>query len=120
LKFVADENIDRRIVERLRQYGHVVLYIAEIGAGVNDQDVLNMANKEQAVLLTADKDIGELVYRQHIVHPGVILLRLAGLLPTHKAELVARAINAHMKELVGSFVVISSRAIRLRKLAKDI
>jgi predicted nuclease of predicted toxin-antitoxin system len=116
LRFVADENIDRQIVERLRQDGHVVLYIAEIDSGVNDQDVLKLANNEQAVLLTADKDIGELVYRQRLVHPGVIFLRLAGLLPAVKAELVGRAVNAHIKELVGSFVVISSRAIRLRKL----
>jgi predicted nuclease of predicted toxin-antitoxin system len=115
LKFVADENLDRQIVERLRQDGHVVWYIAEMATGVSDQDVLNLANHEQALLLTADKDFGELVYRQHLVNPGVILLRLAGLQPTVKAELVARAVSAHMKEMAGSFVVVSHRAIRIRQ-----
>jgi predicted nuclease of predicted toxin-antitoxin system len=115
LKFVADENLDRQIVELLRQDGHVVWYVAEMVPGVSDQDVLTLANHEQAVLLTADKDFGELVYRQHLVNPGVILLRLSGLLPSVKAELVARAVTAHMKEMAGSFVVISHRAVRIRQ-----
>jgi predicted nuclease of predicted toxin-antitoxin system len=85
---MADENIDRQIVERLRQDGHEVWYVAEMDPGVSDQEVLTFANNEQAVLLTADKDFGELVYRQELVNPGVILLRLAGLSPDVKAELV--------------------------------
>ena len=51
---MADENLDRQIVERLRHEGHVVWYVAEMAPGVSDQDVLNLANNEQAVLLTAD------------------------------------------------------------------
>jgi lauroyl/myristoyl acyltransferase len=45
---VADENIDRQIVERLRQDGHVVWYVAEMDPGVNDQGVLDLVNHEQA------------------------------------------------------------------------
>jgi len=115
LNFVADENLDHQIVERLRQDGHMVWYIAEMDPGISDQDVLNLANYEQAVLLTADKDFGELVYRQHLVNPGVILLRLAGLLPATKAELVASTVTAHMKEIAGSFAVVSPRTIRIRQ-----
>ncbi len=85
---MADKNVDRQIVERLRQDGHEVWYVAEMDPGVSDQEVLTFANNEQAVLLTADKDFGELVYRQELVNPGVILLRLAGLSPDVKAELV--------------------------------
>ena len=112
---MADENIDRQIVERLRQDGHVVWYVAEMDPGVNDQGVLDLANHEQAVLMTADKDFGELVYRQHLVNPGVVLLRLAGLLPAVKAELVAGTVAGHLSEMAGSFVVISRRTIRIRR-----
>ena len=115
MKFVADENLDRQVVERLRGDGHVVWYVAEMTPGVSDQDVLNLANHEQAVLVTADKDFGELVFRQHLLNPGVILLRLTGLLPTVKAEVLAGAITAHMKEMGGSFVVVSHQAIRIRQ-----
>jgi predicted nuclease of predicted toxin-antitoxin system len=102
LTFVADEDLDRQIVQRLREDGHVVWYVAEMVPGVSDQDVLNLANHEQAVLLTADKDFGELVYRQHLVNTGVVLLRLAGSPPAGKAQLVAWAVTAHMKEMAAA------------------
>lgn len=115
MKFVADENIDRQIVESLRREGHVIWYVAEMDPGVSDQDVLNLANHEHAILITADKDFGELVYRQRLINPGVILLRLSGLLPTAKAELVLKALAAHTEEIRGSFVVLSHRTIRIRQ-----
>ena len=114
MKFVTDENLDRQIVERLRQDGHVVWYVAEMVPGISDQEVLNLANREQAILLTADKDFGELVYRQQAVNHGVILIRLAGLPPLVKAELVAGALSMHMEEMAGGFVVITPRTIRIR------
>lgn len=114
MNFAADEGIDRQIVERLRQGGHTVWYVAELDPGTSDEDVLSLANREGAVLLTADKDFGEMVYRQHLVHPGVILLRLAGLSPAAKAQLAAEAINAHSSEFTHSFTVISHGTIRIR------
>ncbi len=114
MNFVADEGVDRQIVERLRHDGHTVWYIAEMAPGTTDQDVLGLANREGAVLLTADKDLGEMVYRQRLVHPGVILFRFAGLSPAAKAQLVAEAINAHSSELNHGFTVISRSAIRIR------
>ena len=115
MKFVADENLDRQVVERLRQEGHVVWYVAEMAFGVSDQDVVSLANHEQPLLPTADRDFGDLVFREHLLNHGVILLGLSGLLPAAKAELLARAVTAHMKEIVGSFVVVSPRAIRIRQ-----
>ena len=61
MTFVADESVDRQIVEAVRGLGYDVLSIAESAAGV---DVLSRANDAQSVLLTADKDFGELVFRQ--------------------------------------------------------
>ncbi len=74
MKFVANESLDHHVVERLRQEGHVVCYVAEMAPRVSDQDELNLANHEQAMALTVDKDFGELVFRQHLLNPGVILL----------------------------------------------
>ena len=55
-----------------------------------------------------------MVYRQHLVHPGVILLRLAGLSPAAKAKLVIQAITTHSREFTQSFAVITHSAIRIR------
>jgi predicted nuclease of predicted toxin-antitoxin system len=114
LKFVADEGVDSQVIERLRDTGHTVWYLAEMDPGTADKEVLGLANREGAVLITADKDFGEMVYRQHLVHPGVILLRLAGLSPAAKAKLVIDAINAHSREFTQSFAVITHSAIRIR------
>jgi predicted nuclease of predicted toxin-antitoxin system len=76
MNLVADENIDRGIVERLRRDGHAVVWIAELSPSVSDEDVLHRATSIPAVLLTEDKDFGELVYRRGLSHAGVLLVRL--------------------------------------------
>jgi len=56
MKFLADENIDKPIVERLRDDGHIVLYVLEMEPSISDDEVIRQANQESALLLTADKD----------------------------------------------------------------
>ena len=63
MKFLADERVDRQIVDRLRQDGHFVLYVAEMESEISDVAVLGMANREDALLLTADRDFGEMEFR---------------------------------------------------------
>jgi predicted nuclease of predicted toxin-antitoxin system len=87
VNFVADENIDRQIVERLREDGHTVIYVAEMDPGIPDEDVIRLADMRSSTLITADKDFGELVFRQALVTHGVVLIRLAGLSQSRKAEL---------------------------------
>ena len=117
MKFLADESVDRQIVDRLRQDNHIVWYVAEMAPGISDDVVLDLANREVALLLTADKDFGELVYRRHRFAPGVVLIRLAGLSPMSKAEVVASAINKYAPELPRAFAVITPGRIRIRRLS---
>ena len=116
MKWVADENIDRQLVEMLRTSGHEVVYIAEIEPAADDPDVLERASKAAAILLTGDKDFGELVYRMKKVAYGVVLLRLHGLAPEVKANLLASVLKDHLADLPGSFTGISHESIRVRKL----
>jgi predicted nuclease of predicted toxin-antitoxin system len=99
--FLADENIDREIVERLRADGHDVLWVAELDRGLDDEAVLAMASKDGRALVTADKDFGELVFRQGRASAGVILIRLAGVAPQRKAITVSRTVAAHRTEVAG-------------------
>jgi predicted nuclease of predicted toxin-antitoxin system len=62
--FLADESVDRQIIERLRQDGHQVLDVTELDPGISDDKVLSMANESDAILLTSDRDFGDLVFRQ--------------------------------------------------------
>ncbi|MBI5191506.1 MAG: DUF5615 family PIN-like protein [Nitrospirae bacterium] len=115
MNFLADESVDRQIVEKLRESGYEVDYIAEMAPGIPDDGVLELANTNGALLLTADKDFGELVYRLRRISTGVILVRLAGLSPAKKAELVVHIITRHISELAGLFSVITPTGIRIRQ-----
>jgi len=115
VNLLADENIDWQIVDRLRQDGHSVLYVAEMEPGIPDDAVLDLANREGALLLTADKDFGELVFRLGHLTPGVILVRLAGLSLASKGEIIAAAISQHTNELPYAFAVITPGAVRIRR-----
>lgn len=115
MNFLADEGVDRPIVGRLRQNGHQVLYVAEFEPGTSDDVILSQANDLHAPLLTADKDFGELVYRQSLIHAGVILIRLAGLSSEAKAKVVAAVVQERSSEFLQAFTVISPGLVRVRK-----
>jgi predicted nuclease of predicted toxin-antitoxin system len=69
-----------------------------------------------ALLLTADKDFGELVFRQRLIHSGVVLIRLSGIEPNRKADLVSEVFSQYSEELSRGFAVLSEKALRIRKL----
>ncbi len=117
MNLLADESVDRPIVERLRQQGHEVVYVAELSPRMADDQVLQYANERDALLVTADKDFGELVFRLGKAHRGVVLLRLAGLPAAVKSETVAWVFRDHAVKLVGAFSVVSSGALRIRPKA---
>ncbi len=115
MKILADEGVDRPIVVRLRQSGYQVWYVAEMELGISDETVLDLANREGAILLTADRDFGELVFRQERMTGGIILIRLAGISAVRKAEIVASALGAHGGEMKQAFTVITPGAVRIRR-----
>lgn len=92
-------------------------YVAEMAPATPDGAVLDVANQEAALLLTADKDFGEAVFRQRRFSGGIVLVRLAGLSPGRKAELVADAVNRHHSVLAESFTVIAPGICRTRRLS---
>ena len=115
MKFVADENLDRSVIETLRAAGHEVISVAEMEPGIPDEVVLATANSHAAMLITEDKDFGELVFRRSLVHQGVILLRLAGLPVAAKAALLVETLATHESKFNGAFAVVTTRTIRIRR-----
>jgi len=112
--FLADECVDQPIVERLRGDEYDVVWVAEMTPGISDDDVLADGNERGALLLTTDKDFGELVYRQQKVTSGVVLIRLAGLSIDAKAEIVSQTLAEHLEDMVGNFCVIAPGSLRVR------
>ena len=114
MKFVADENVDLPLIARLRKDGHDVYAVIEMSAGISDDEVLTQANQRGVVLLTGDKDFGELVYRDRRYTCGIVLIRLSGLTVAEKIEIVVDVIDKHASELANAFTVISHRNLRIR------
>ena len=99
----------------MRASGLDVHYILETDGGIDDNQVLQIANEEGRVLLTQDKDFGEMVFRLRKVHLGIVLIRLGFMISAEKAILVNRALLEHREKLQNAFTVIQNNAIRIRK-----
>lgn len=112
MKLVANEGVDSAVVS-VRASRYEVLYIAEAAPGLKDGEVLELANSRNALLLTADKDFGELVFRLGQVHSGVVLLRLMGLASDRQAGIVSR-FEQHNAKMRGAFRVIAPKTVRVR------
>ena len=77
MRLLADENFNRLEVEMLRSRGHDLAWVEEETPGISDQAVLSRATSEKRILLTSDKDFGDLVFRDKLKAPfGVILFRI--------------------------------------------
>ena len=114
-RIIADESVDFNIVKLLRNNGYSVHAIAESNAAISDEDVLEIAVKNKSLLLTEDKDFGELVYRFKMKHYGILLIRLTNYTSAEKAELVALTLSKHFGKLKNVFSVLDERRIRIRK-----
>jgi predicted nuclease of predicted toxin-antitoxin system len=117
MQFVADENVSRRVIDRLRADGFDVISIAGPLSGISDAEVLRVADAAGRVLITEDQDFGELVVRQRLGVRGVILLELDRLSNAAEADRVAAVISAHTDQLDGNLIVIEPARIRVRPLS---
>jgi predicted nuclease of predicted toxin-antitoxin system len=114
LQFIVDESVDKTIVDRLKE-NYDVIYIDGPLKGSDDDMILRLTEEQNRILITADKDFGEMVFLSNRLHAGIILCRLHGLSPEHKALLVVSLIKKYSTELLHSFTVIQPENIRIRK-----
>ena len=103
---LADENIVAAVVQRLRADGWDVVSIAEMAPSIHDVDVLALAFRDGRVLLTDDKDFGELIVREGRPHRGIVLLRLTGASPSERADLVSRLFASAYASMHDAFIVV--------------
>ena len=117
MRILADENFPRPAVEALRKAGWDVVSIAEECPGVSDEDVAALCADQQRILLTFDKDFGELVFRRGLpVGSGVVLFRITPDSPEQAADLTLALVESQ-PDLRGSFCVVTQDRIRVRPLS---
>ncbi len=118
MKLLVDECCDAGLVAALRADGHDVLYAQETPRGVTDDQILKYANQEDRILLTEDKDFGELGHRLKRPSHGIILLRFDVVDQTLKVTRLQYVLKHHSNQLHSSFAVIDKDKVRLRPLRK--
>lgn len=116
MRFLADENVASIVVARLRAAGLDVVAIAETVAGASDDEVLALAVADKRILITEDRDFGELVVRQRMAVGGVVLLELDPLSNEAVAARVTEVVCAQSAKLAGNLVVIEPGRVRIRPL----
>jgi predicted nuclease of predicted toxin-antitoxin system len=114
VRFLVDESSGTAVVEHLRQAGHDVLAVAEIMPRAPDPDILAHAARESRILVTNDKDFGELAIRSGQAHSGIVLLRLNDERPSSRVRVLETALAQCADQLAGSFTVATESGIRVR------
>jgi predicted nuclease of predicted toxin-antitoxin system len=116
MRFLANENFPGDAVQELKKAGHDVIWVRTVAPGSKDEDILAWAGRESRVLLTFDKDFGELAWRTGLpVTSGIILFRL----PMPPAANVGTSLAGRVGERddwIGHFAVIEPGRVRMRPL----
>jgi predicted nuclease of predicted toxin-antitoxin system len=121
MKILANENIPLGLVRLLREVGHDVVSISECSPGISDTDVLNIARREVRVLLTFDRDYGELIYLKHLPCPAsVMYLRFVPSSPDDAFTFIAPLLRDADESITGYFVVVDKDSYRKRPLPKPL
>lgn len=116
MRILANENFPGPVIRELRRRGHDVMSVKETMRGATDPEVLARAQAEERLVVTFDKDFGELAFRSGLpATSGVILFRLSGSSPETDNARTLSALESGI-DWVGSFSVVSDDRIRVRPL----
>ena len=116
MRFLLDQSADARLIPHLSQRGHDATRIGrDHPGGLPDPQVLAIAVAERRILLTDDRDFGELVFRQGQPHAGVIYFRLGDF-----AELSTKIdrldhVLTHYADQLDQFLVVTGQRVRVRR-----
>jgi predicted nuclease of predicted toxin-antitoxin system len=114
MQFVVDESTGVAVVEYLRDAGHDVVAVSEVMPQSDDRDIMTEAAAAARILITNDKDFGELAFRSGQTFHGVLFLRLHDESPTNRVRVVRTVMENYQNRLSGNFIVASEGGIRVR------
>ncbi len=115
-KFIVDESTGDKVAELLRTEGFDVVSVISQMRGADDLSIIQRALNEGRIIVTNDKDFGELVFHQNFKPSGVLLLRLEDESTLNKVKVVRTIVRQHLTNLEGNFLVVTERKIRKRPI----
>ena len=116
MRILANENFPEEAVAALRKHNHDVAWIRTEAPGSSDQEVLSRAGLEMRLIITFDKDFGELAFRSKLPAAcGIVLFRISAPSAAHVAR-TAVAVLEGRSDWAGNFAVMEDHRIRIRPL----
>jgi predicted nuclease of predicted toxin-antitoxin system len=116
LHFLADESCDFGVVRLLRTAGYEVTAIAEILPRADDKKVIKIALEKKSVLITEDKDFGQLVYAHGYGSVGVLFLRYPASARKRLLKDIVNFVQQQQEKLIGSFAVLQPGRVRIGRI----
>jgi len=116
LKFLVDVGVGRTVEEYLKQKGYETKTVRDIDPRMDDEKIIRMAVSENRMIVTMDKDFGELVYHFSMKHSGVLLLRLEDAASSEKLKVIKNIMTNYADKIRNCFCVFQNNKFRIRKL----
>lgn len=112
MRFLVDECTGSRVATWLAENGHEVYSVYDEARGSTDNEILTKAYAETWILITNDKDFGELIFREHRPHHGVVFLRLDDERSSAKISALEKLLENHAERIPDRFVVVTDSQVR--------
>ena len=114
-RFLADVSLGKRAEQWLLENGYDVLIIRSINPSMPDSEILALAVTQNRMVITIDKDFGELVYRSGQSHRGVLLLRLETETSVEKVRVLSHILTTYSDQMENMFCVYQNGQLRIRQ-----
>ena len=114
-RFLLDVGVGKKVQNLLESRGFDVVSMLDIDRSATDESILNIAAAQNRMVVTMDKDFGELVFRSGQSHSGVLLLRLEDANGDEKAAIMELILEKHQTDLTRNFCVFQNNRLRIRR-----
>lgn len=115
IKFLVDTGVGKKTEDWLRNNGYDSTSVRDINPGAKDSEILKIAVSENRMVITMDKDFGELVYNSAMDHAGVLILRLEDADGDEKIGIIKKILISHSEKIYRKFCVFQDGKLRIRE-----
>ena len=117
MRILVDVCVSKAVERWLADQGLDVLAVRDIDPSMTDTDILALAASEQRLVITMDKDFGEMIVRSNQHHAGVLLLRLDDAGSSKKLAVIQQIFSVYGNALPGSYCIFQRDRLRVRRLS---
>lgn len=112
IKFLANVNVEKPLIDFLDEKGFDIKWVTNIDKRMPDDRVCELANSEQRIIITNDKDFGEIVFYQQKIAYGIILMRVKGQNSAEKIVVLDKLLENYQDKIANHFVVLTKTKFR--------